>query len=118
LHLVAGHVRFELSGAGCATAEGGRVEDEPEQRHIAARVQKQLGAAESEVDGTGDGDTTGDIVITDNYTFSVRVERKGNGNGRVYGVRFEVSDSFAAAGTPARVSLGTTAFAVELGGRM
>jgi hypothetical protein len=43
--------------------------------------------------GTGDGDTTGDIVIVDNHTFSVRVERKGNGNGRVYGIRFEVSDS-------------------------
>jgi Domain of unknown function (DUF5011) len=43
--------------------------------------------------GTGDGDTTGDIVIVDYSTFSVRVERKGNGNGRVYGIRFEVSDS-------------------------
>lgn len=44
-------------------------------------------------DGTGDGDTTGDIVIVDDHTFSVRVERAGNGNGRVYGIRFEVSDS-------------------------
>lgn len=43
--------------------------------------------------GTGDGDTTGDIVIVNDFTFSVRVERKGNGNGRVYGIRFEVSDS-------------------------
>jgi hypothetical protein len=41
----------------------------------------------------GDGSTTGDIVIVDNHTFSVRVERKGDGNGRVYGIRFEVSDS-------------------------
>lgn len=42
---------------------------------------------------TGDGNTTGDIVIVNDHTFSVRVERKGNGNGRVYGIRFEVSDS-------------------------
>jgi len=42
---------------------------------------------------TGDGNTTGDIVITDDHSFSIRVERKGNGNGRVYGVRFEVTDS-------------------------
>jgi hypothetical protein len=42
---------------------------------------------------TGDGNTTGDIVIVDDHTFSVRVERKGDGNGRVYGIRFEVSDS-------------------------
>lgn len=41
----------------------------------------------------GDGNTTGDIVIADDHTFSVRVERKGGGNGRVYGIRFEVSDS-------------------------
>ncbi len=42
---------------------------------------------------TGDGNTTNDIVIVDNHTFHVRAERKGNGNGRVYGVRFEVTDS-------------------------
>jgi hypothetical protein len=43
--------------------------------------------------GTGDGNTTGDIVIVDDHTFSVRAERTGNGNGRVYGIRFQVSDS-------------------------
>lgn len=42
---------------------------------------------------TGDGNTTNDIVIVDNHTFQVRAERKGNSNGRVYGIRFEVSDS-------------------------
>ena len=42
---------------------------------------------------TGDGNTTGDIVIVDDHTFSIRVEQKGDGNGRVYGIRFEVSDS-------------------------
>ena len=42
---------------------------------------------------TGDGNTTGDIAIASKSTFSIKVERKGNGNGRVYGVRFEVTDS-------------------------
>lgn len=41
----------------------------------------------------GDGNTSGDIVIADDHTFSVRTERQGSGNGRVYGIRFEVSDS-------------------------
>jgi hypothetical protein len=44
-------------------------------------------------DDTGDGSTTGDIAISNDFTFSVRVERSGSGNGRVYGIRFEVSDS-------------------------
>lgn len=42
---------------------------------------------------TGDGNTTGDIAIPGKSTFAIRVERRGNGNGRVYGVRFEVTDS-------------------------
>ncbi len=41
----------------------------------------------------GDGNTTGDIVIVDDHTFSVRAERQGGGNGRVYGIRFVVTDS-------------------------
>lgn len=41
----------------------------------------------------GDGNTTGDIAIVDSHTFTVRVERQGGGNGRVYGIRFEVTDS-------------------------
>ena len=43
--------------------------------------------------GTGDGNTVGDIVILSNSSFMVRVERRGGGDGRVYGVTFEISDS-------------------------
>jgi hypothetical protein len=42
---------------------------------------------------SGDGNTVGDIVIEDDHSFSIRVERSGSGNGRVYGIRFEVADS-------------------------
>jgi len=44
-------------------------------------------------DDVGDGNTAGDIEISDDHTFAVRAERQGGANGRVYGVRFEVSDS-------------------------
>jgi len=40
----------------------------------------------------GDGHTLGDIVITGNSSFSLRAERQGGGNGRVYGVNFVVTD--------------------------
>ena len=46
-----------------------------------------------DVRGTGDGHSINDIVIAGDSAFRVRVERQGGGNGRVYGVRFEVSDS-------------------------
>jgi surface protein with Ig-like domain len=42
---------------------------------------------------TGDGNTSGDIVIVNDHTFSVRAERRGGGDGRVYGIRFEVTDA-------------------------
>jgi hypothetical protein len=32
-------------------------------------------------------------VIVDDHTFSVRSERQGGSNGRVYGIHFEVTDS-------------------------
>jgi hypothetical protein len=41
----------------------------------------------------GDGNTVNDIVIVDDSTFRLRVERRGGGNGRVYGVTFEAMDS-------------------------
>ena len=43
-------------------------------------------------DGGGDGNTTEDAVILGNSRFKVRAERLGNGDGRVYGVTFEVGD--------------------------
>ncbi len=39
-----------------------------------------------------DGSTTGDIVITGTSTFQVRAERQSDGDGRVYGVTFELKD--------------------------
>ncbi|MDO8632176.1 MAG: hypothetical protein Q7R41_16965, partial [Phycisphaerales bacterium] len=44
-------------------------------------------------DSNGDGNTTDDIDIVDEHTFRVRSERQGDGNGRVYGVSFIVTDS-------------------------
>jgi hypothetical protein len=49
--------------------------------------------------GNGDGNTVDDIVITGHSTFKVRAERDGKGNGRVYGIRFRVTDSSGASQT-------------------
>ncbi len=46
-----------------------------------------------DVDGKGDGNTLDDIVILGPSSFKVRAERQGTGNGRVYGITFEVFDS-------------------------
>jgi hypothetical protein len=42
--------------------------------------------------GDGDGGTLGDIVITGRSSFQVRAERQSGGDGRVYGVAFELKD--------------------------
>jgi hypothetical protein len=44
-------------------------------------------------DGLGDGNTEEDIVILDASSFMLRAERQGGGNGRVYGIDFEITDS-------------------------
>ncbi|MFL5346009.1 MAG: immunoglobulin-like domain-containing protein [Hyalangium sp.] len=49
--------------------------------------------------GNGDGSTLDDIVITGPSSFQLRAEREGKGNGRVYGVRFKVTDSAGAVQT-------------------
>ncbi|HYO53461.1 hypothetical protein [Archangium sp.] len=52
-----------------------------------------------DVKGNGDGHTMEDIVITGRSSFSLRSERQGGGNGRVYGVNFRVSDAAGNAAT-------------------
>lgn len=44
-------------------------------------------------DSTGDGNTSDDIVIVNATTVTLRGERKGNGDGRVYEIHFRVSDA-------------------------
>lgn len=41
----------------------------------------------------GDGNTDADIVVIDAQTVSVRAERQGGSNGRVYTIDFEVTDN-------------------------
>jgi hypothetical protein len=43
--------------------------------------------------GLGDGDTENDIVILDDFTFDLRAERSGTGEGRVYTVTYLVTDA-------------------------
>ncbi|KFE67826.1 immunoglobulin-like domain-containing protein [Hyalangium minutum] len=42
--------------------------------------------------GSSDGSTLADIVITSPSTFQVRAERQSDGDGRVYGVAFDLKD--------------------------
>ncbi len=43
--------------------------------------------------GIGDGNTTNDIVIIDDFTFKLRAERSGTGSGRIYTVTYKATDS-------------------------
>ena len=42
--------------------------------------------------GLGDGDTANDIVIVDDFHFKLRAERSGSGTGRVYTIKYQVTD--------------------------
>jgi hypothetical protein len=44
-------------------------------------------------DATGDGHTINDVVIVDDYTFKLRAERSGNGDGRIYLVTYQATDA-------------------------
>ncbi len=52
--------------------------------------------------GMGDGNTTNDIVIIDDFHFRLRAERSGQGRGRVYTITYRVAD---AAGNDATASV-------------
>jgi uncharacterized protein len=43
--------------------------------------------------GLGDGDMPDDIVILDDFTFDLRAERSGLGNGRIYTITYQATDS-------------------------
>ena len=44
------------------------------------------------VNGTGDGDTDPDYIVTDNRNVKLRAERSANGNGRIYTVTITATD--------------------------
>jgi len=44
-------------------------------------------------EGLGDGDTTDDIVILDDFHFKLRSERSGMGTGRIYTITYMVTDA-------------------------
>ncbi len=43
--------------------------------------------------GQGDGDKPNDIVIVDNDTFDLRAERSGGGNGRIYTITYQATNT-------------------------
>ncbi len=43
-------------------------------------------------DGLGDGDKENDIVIVNDFTFKLRAERAGGGDGRIYTITYQVTD--------------------------
>jgi predicted extracellular nuclease len=46
--------------------------------------------------GLGDGDTANDIVIVDNDTIQLRAERAGNGDGRIYTITYQATNTCGA----------------------
>ena len=60
----------------------------------AALVYKITSVSSNEpVNGTGDGDTAPDWVITGNLTVNLRAERSGSGSGRVYTIMVGCTDA-------------------------
>jgi hypothetical protein len=55
--------------------------------------------------GVGDGNTTGDIVIINDFTFNLNAERSGTGSGRIYTITYRATD---AAGNTATASATVT----------
>lgn len=50
-------------------------------------------------DGLGDGDTSNDIVIQDDFNFKLRAERSGTGSGRIYTLTYLVTNTCGASTT-------------------
>lgn len=53
------------------------------------------GTSDEPENSTGDGNTTDDIAFISATAVKVRAERKGNGNGRVYRLKYVVEDSYS-----------------------
>ena len=47
-------------------------------------------------EGPGDGDTANDIVIVDNDTIQLRAERSGTGDGRIYTITYQATNTCGA----------------------
>lgn len=78
----ANHKMVALSFTVDATDAGGEV------------TSKIVSITSSEPDnGSGDGNTVEDIVITGDLTANLRAERSGQGSGRVYTVTIETTDA-------------------------
>jgi hypothetical protein len=59
----------------------------------AAPTVRLVSITSSEADnGRGDGNTSGDIVIVDDFALALRAERSGAGSGRVYTLTYEAED--------------------------
>ena len=59
-----------------------------------------IGVASSEsANGTGDGNTSPDWVITGALTVNLRAERSGPGDGRVYAITARCTDAFGNSAT-------------------
>jgi predicted extracellular nuclease len=59
-------------------------------------------------DALGDGDTAGDVVRVDDYTFMLRAERFGGGPGRTYTLTYRAADDYGNS-TTAAVQIGVPA---------
>jgi hypothetical protein len=42
--------------------------------------------------GLGDGNTTNDVIIINDFTFNLRAERSGTGSGRIYTITYKATD--------------------------
>ena len=56
-------------------------------------VEYRVVSSNEPVNGTGDGDTAPDWVITGNLTVDLRAERSGTGSGRVYTITVRCTDA-------------------------